>query len=91
MTTWTFFIKPVLWELIRGDSHNMGFYEEIILMSTHNIGFYEELSKNIPLFTIIDFIHLFIRSFVTEYTLHKGNTHYLGSGHDTRENHIHIS
>ena len=30
----------------RGDSnetHNIGFYEEAILMSTHNIGFYEKV------------------------------------------------
>ena len=26
-------------------THNIGFYEEAILMSTHNIGFYEEISK----------------------------------------------
>ena len=28
-------------------THNIGFYDEAILMSTHNIGFYEDLTKNI--------------------------------------------
>ena len=26
-------------------THNIGFYEEAILMSTHNISFYEDLTK----------------------------------------------